>query len=129
MSPPNGWWAEVASDGCLAITIDLEIYPLDAASRCAYEFTDRAFVFISLSDDEKRVIARFRARDASNDLTSTIGEFSNRLLDHKLRLQIGSETRSIRELIVAQAFVEADLLDRDESNASFDADPRQIKTP
>jgi His-Xaa-Ser system protein HxsD len=128
-STSNGWWAEVASDGCLAVTIDLGVYPLDAVSRCVYEFTDRAFVFLTLSQNETQAVARFKAREPSDDLTSTIGEFSNRLLDHKLRLQIASETRAIRELIVAQAFVEADLLDREESNASFDSDPRKINTP
>jgi His-Xaa-Ser system protein HxsD len=111
------------------VTIDLRIYPLDAITRCVYEFIDRAFVFLTLSDNDAHVFARFKAREAPEALDSVVGEFSNRLLDHKLRIQIGSETRAIRELIVAQAFVEGDLLDRDESNATFAADPRGIKTP
>ena len=125
-SAGKGWWAETMSDGCESVTIDLRIYPLDAVTRCIYEFTDKAFVFLTMSDDEAHAIARFKSREASENLTSTIGEFSNRLLDYKLRLQIASETRPIRELIVAQAFVEADVLARDDSNSSFESDPRGI---
>jgi len=122
----NGWWAEPTTDGCESVRIDLRIYPLAAITRCIYEFTDRAFVFLSLSDDETHAIARFKGREPTQMLASLIGEFSNRLLDHALRLQIAAETRPIRDLIVAQAFVEADLLNRTESNASFESDPRGI---
>src|SRR5258708_979414 len=104
-------WAQATPDGCLTVAIDLGIYPLDAVSRCVYEFTDRAFVFLTRSDDQSCVVVRFQPR-SNDDLTTIIGEFSNRLLEHKLRLEIAQETRAIRELLVAQAFVEADFLDR-----------------
>jgi His-Xaa-Ser system protein HxsD len=40
-----------------------------------------------------------------------IGDFQNAILDFQLRIEIGRETGPIRELIVAKAFAEGDLLD------------------
>jgi His-Xaa-Ser system protein HxsD len=42
---------------------------------------------------------------------SIIGDFENALLDAQLRVEISRETSQIRELIVAKAFAEGDLLD------------------
>jgi hypothetical protein len=39
------------------------------------------------------------------------GEFENALLDHQLRFEIARETATLRELIVAKAFAEGDVLE------------------
>ena len=51
---------------------------------------------------------------------------SNELINQRIRLDIAAETKSIRELIVAQAFAEADLLDRSRSEGDYHDDPRGI---
>jgi hypothetical protein len=43
-----------------------------------------------------------------------------------VRLEIANETRAIRELIVAQAFTEADLIDRSGSEGSYIEDLRDV---
>jgi len=48
---------------------------------------------------------------SSTELEPLLGEFQNALLDFQLRVEIGRETKQIRELIVAKAFAEGDLLD------------------
>ena len=54
------------------------------------------------------------------------GEFSNELVNQKVRLDVAAETKAIRELIVAQAFAEADLLGGGDSEADYVTDPRGI---
>jgi His-Xaa-Ser system protein HxsD len=68
----------------------------------------------------------FTRKTPDCDLHSLAGEFSNELINQRVRLQIASETRAIRELIVAQAFAEADLLDRSLSESSYVDDPRGV---
>jgi His-Xaa-Ser system protein HxsD len=67
-------------------------------------------------------------KERGDDAAAIAGEFSNALLEQSLRSRIAEETRAIRELIVAQAFCEGDLLDRRDSEAEPDDDPRHINT-
>jgi His-Xaa-Ser system protein HxsD len=46
-------------------------------------------------------------------LTRIAGEFGNELISQRIRLDLAEETRPVRELIVAQAFAEADLSARE----------------
>jgi hypothetical protein len=45
------------------------------------------------------------------DTDHLAGSFLNDLIDQRLRIDIGEETRVIRELIVAQAFAAVDVMD------------------
>jgi hypothetical protein len=55
-----------------------------------------------------------------------VGEFSNELINQQVRRDVANETKAVRELIVAQAFAEADLIDKSECDASYIDDPRGI---
>jgi His-Xaa-Ser system protein HxsD len=88
--------------------IDLELYPADAIFRACYKFTDRCYIRLDRSD-ERTVMAELRARDDKVDIDVLLGEFANELIDQRLRLDIARETKAVRDLIVAQAFVEAEL--------------------
>jgi His-Xaa-Ser system protein HxsD len=85
-------------------------------------------LFLEPSDDPQNVRVRFASKSSDGALSITAAEFSNELVNQRVRLDIANETRSIRELIVAQAFAEADLLDRSDSEASYVDDPRGINT-
>jgi hypothetical protein len=50
-----------------------------------------------------------------------VGEFENALLDHQLRFEIARETATLRELIVAKAFAEGDVLE--DPPVGDDSDP------
>jgi len=99
------------------IRIDLAAYPLDIVLRTCHVFTARCHLFVRAIEDGAAIV------EMSDDLT---GEFKNALLDNQLRARIADETRTIRELLVAQAFCEADLLDRSEIESDESTDPRGI---
>ncbi len=106
------------------ITIDLAIYPLELVLRTCHAFTARCYVFPRI--DNGQVLVELVAHDERDALDALAGEFANALLDFRLRALIADETRTIRELLVAQAFCEADLLDRREVESDECDDLRGI---
>ncbi len=106
------------------ITVDLSIYPLDVVLRACHAFTARCGVFAHRAD-ESSVAIELRPHDP-NDPHDFTADFANALLDTHLRARIAEETRTIRELLVAQAFCEADLLDRRDSEGDEYEDIRGI---
>lgn len=126
MSSDQLSWAEYAQDGSLIISVNIELYSLGALFRTCYSFTDRCYLFLEQTDAPPIIKVRFAKKDPNCDLSAIVGEFSNELIDQKLRLDIAEETKAIRELIVAQAFTEADLLNRTASDADYNEDPRGI---
>lgn len=117
-------WVRPETNGH-SIRVDLAIYPLEVVLRACHVFTARFYVFAH-TVTEGTAIVDFALRDTNGSLPELIGEFSNALLDYQLRAQIASETQTIRELLVAQAFCEADLLDRRDVESDEYADPRGI---
>lgn len=109
----------------LSIVVDLTIYPLEVVLRTCHTFTGRCYVLARRSKGSS-VTVDFAARQPADSLRELAGEFSNALLDHHLRSIVAEETRAIRELLVAQAFCEADLLDRRDAGADERDDPRGI---
>lgn len=109
----------------MILEVDTTIYPLDVVQRAAHVFTARCFVLFRRLDSN-RMAVELEPRDDRDDVRTLSGEFANVLLDHTLRARIAAETSAIRELIVAQAFCEADLLDRRQMNANVEDDPRGI---
>jgi His-Xaa-Ser system protein HxsD len=108
----------------VSIAVDLSIYPLDVVLRACHAFTARCSVFArDAGDGQVSVELTPRNEQPAEDLA---GDFANALLDAHVRARIADETRVIRELLVAQAFCEADLLDRRESEGDEYDDPRGI---
>jgi His-Xaa-Ser system protein HxsD len=100
------------------MSVDLAVYPLAVVMRACHAFTARCHVSIRRVDAGTAIVEL-----SLNDIR---GEFSNALLDAHLRALIAAETKTIRELLVAQAFCEADLLDRREIESNEDDDPRGV---
>jgi His-Xaa-Ser system protein HxsD len=117
-------WVQSRAAG-VSICVELAVYPLDVVLRTCHIFTARCYVFAHDVHDGM-VVVDFASRDEKESLRELTGEFSNALLDQHLRAQIAAETRAIRELLVAQAFCEADLLDRREVESDEHADIRGI---
>jgi His-Xaa-Ser system protein HxsD len=107
----------------LKITVDLAIYPLEIVLRACHTFTASYFVRPHIVGNTQ-VVLDFTPREEGDSLGDLPGAFANALLDARLRATIAEETRTIRELLVAQAFCEADLLDRREIEADEYDDPR-----
>jgi His-Xaa-Ser system protein HxsD len=106
------------------IEVDLAIYPLETVLRACHRFTARYYITPRVNGGS--VIVAFSARDGGAVSDNLRGELANELLDAELRALIAAETKTIRELIVAQAFCEADLLDRRDVESDEWADPRGI---
>ena len=104
--------------------VDLSVHPLDVILRSRHAFTGSFSVFVRGAGDVQ-VDVELTPR-GENDDRDLAGDFSNALIDAHLRARIAEETRPIRELLVAQAFCEADLLDRRETDADEYEDPRGI---
>ena len=120
------FWIKASSDEQLSIYVDTAIYPLGAIFRACYVFTDRCYLFLSADSLGTVITVSFARKNQACELTAVAGEFGNELINQKLRMDIAAETRTVRELIVAQAFAEADVLDKEHIEASYLADPKGI---
>ncbi len=106
-------WARV-NKSSLELVVDRSLYTDAVIFRTCYLFTDRCYLFLCLTAPGEISVA-FRAKKAQPDLDSVAGEFGNELVNQKIRAELAEETKLIRELIVTQAFAEADL-DRDKDS-------------
>lgn len=119
-------WTKHVSDKTLTLEVDTAIYSLEALFRVCYAFTDRCYLFLEPATKDTSVVVRITGKKPDLGLDTVAGEFSNALIDERVRRDIATETMSIRELIVAQAFAEADILDRSFSESSYVEDPKGI---
>jgi His-Xaa-Ser system protein HxsD len=119
-------WTKHVSDKTLTLEVDTAIYSLEALFRVCYAFTDRCYLFLEPAAKDTSVVVRITGKKPDLDLDTLAGEFSNALIDERVRRDIATETMSIRELIVAQAFAEADIVDRSFSESSYVEDPKGI---
>jgi His-Xaa-Ser system protein HxsD len=125
-SPPPMPWVQDLTDDTLNVSINTEVYPLEVLFRTCYQFTDRCYLFLDPAESTPLIKVSFAKKVVDVDLARVAGEFCNELVNQRVRRDIAAETRPIRELIVAQAFAEADLLDRSASESDYCDDPKGI---
>jgi len=108
--PPLSTDATPPGQDCEVIRycVNTALYSKEALFRACYQFTDRCYLFLEESDNDA-ITVEFRKRSASTDLKDVIGAFANELINQRVRADLSRETQRIRELIVAQAFGDADL--------------------
>jgi His-Xaa-Ser system protein HxsD len=110
----------------VSIEVDTQLYALPAVMRAAYKFTGRYHVALRRPDDisEPNVTVTLTPKSSGGrvDERQLTGDFLNELLDQALRGHLEAEFGPVRELIVAQAFSDANLLDpaRDEGDYAED---------
>lgn len=96
--------------------VDTAIYSKSSLFRALYKFTDRAYIFLSRSDDDSNsIVVSITSKKNSDDPHQIIQEFGNELIDQGVREILEEEFGSLRDLIVAQAFSEGNLLDETSS--------------
>ena len=117
------------SNGRVAVEIDTSIYSVDAILRAIYKFTDRCYVLLHSDTAPHHCVVHLTAKSPSSELEQLVGEFGNELLDQQLRQRLEQQFGEIRSLIVAQAFAEGNLLDRDRDEGDYLLDPRGIGGP
>jgi His-Xaa-Ser system protein HxsD len=126
MSSPQLSWVQALADDSLVVAVNSDLYSREALFRVCYLFTDRCYLFLVQDENAPVIQVRFTRKGPDTDLNEMAGEFSNELINQKVRLDIAAETKAIRELIVAQAFAEADLLGGGHSEADYLDDPRGV---
>jgi len=107
----------------LLLLVDEEVYSREAVLRACYWFTDRCYLFVSRPSPQ-RLLVSIRAKPGGPSLDAVGGDFQNALLDHQVRQDIARETSRLRELIVAKAFAEGNLLD--DAPVGDDRDPVEV---
>ena len=107
----------------VCLIVDETVYSREAVLRACYWFTDRCYLFVSRSGPQ-RLRVSIRAKRGGPSLESVAGDFGNTLLDHQVRQEIERETSRLRELIVAKAFAEGNLLD--DRPVGDDRDPVEV---
>lgn len=96
--------------GSFKVIVDSSIYSRESLLRACYWFTDRAYLL--LTRHKTNFCVHFRSK--SDECVEIIsGEFVNALNESELRSVIASETGQLKQLIVAKAFSEANLLEDD----------------
>ena len=120
------FWVERRDDDSLSIGVDVAVYSLEALFRACYSFTDRCYLFLQPQANSSVISVRFVRKVAECDINALIGDFANELINQRVRRDIAAETQTVRDLIVAQAFTEADLLGQELTEASYLDDPKGI---
>jgi His-Xaa-Ser system protein HxsD len=115
----------VRSDSEISLFVDETIYNRIALLKTCYWFTDRCYIFIYRHDD-KNLGVRITGKFGGTGVDAIVGEFQNALLDHQLRFEIERETATLRELIVAKAFAEGNVLE--DPPVGDDKDPVELVT-
>lgn len=122
-------------DGALRVSLPIEVYGLPALFRACYKLTDQCFVYLSPQQNGSIEITFIAKTGQVTDTDQLAGNFLNDLIDQRLRVDIGEETRAIREMIVAQAFAAVDVIDdqgcrldqQGKSDAEAGGDPQGLK--
>ncbi len=117
-----------AFDDTGLIDLDASVYDLTSIFKTCYLFTDNCYLYLTRPSKEK-IVVRIKPKPESNrDIASVKGEFLNELINQRVRNVVNSETGKIRELLVAQAFSESNLLDSS-SGKDYLKDPLRITEP
>ncbi len=120
-------------DSELSIDVDLTLYPITAVMRAAYKFTGQYYVAIRRVPEhpEQRATVTLAPKEHSRsaDRRMLLGDFQNELIDQSLRDTLEAEFGPLRELIVAQAFADTNLLDPARDDGNYLSDPLGIGLP
>jgi His-Xaa-Ser system protein HxsD len=109
-----------------ALQVDTTLYDLDAVLRACYKYTDRCYLFLTREPESTHLVNVFFMSKSKMNLADVVGEFCNELVDQSLQLALSHEFGSIRDLVVAQAFSEGNLLDPQRDEGDYASDPLGI---
>ena len=98
-------------DGALRLFLSTDIYSVGAILRSCYWLTDRCYVHLAPTNNG-HIEATLIAKTGDESETSKVAwQFLNDLVDNQLRVSIQQETAAVRDMIVAQAFSDVDVID------------------
>ncbi|HLT38810.1 MAG TPA: His-Xaa-Ser system protein HxsD [Enhygromyxa sp.] len=131
---PEALVSAALTERSVSITLDAELYPLQAVYGASYVFLDRCYVFLD-RPEPGRLRATLSAKQAVEEpeaLRQLVGEFANELLSCAWRHQVTQDNRVAIETVTVQAIAGAmgepsldDLADFDFTDEALD-DPLGI---
>jgi His-Xaa-Ser system protein HxsD len=115
-------------DGTLVVRFDHAIYRPNSVKKAAYKYGGLFSVLVEQSGDSTIVSLKPTATCQNPD--EAAGQFCNEVLDQELREEIATETRGIRDLLLAHTFSKTSLIDSEMETADFEsvADSRTLGT-
>lgn len=95
----------------MVLSLDLKVYGLEAIKKAVYRFADRASILLS-HKSEAVIEAAFTFKEGVSQAQreAIVADFGNELMDQDLRAKISSETKDVRNLILAHAFSRSSLI-------------------
>jgi len=93
-----------------SLTVDLTVYSLDCIKRSAYRFTDRFAFDLKIDGNAALCTLSFDAKASDQVMDHIVASFQKELLDQDLRATIRTETKEVRNLILAHAFSRTGLI-------------------
>lgn len=91
----------------VVLEVDCQIYSREAVLRAGHVASAKCYVALKPAS-ENHILVELTPRDEVAVISDLVGAFWNDLLNQQVREDVERETRTIRELIVTQAFAEAD---------------------
>ncbi len=99
----------VAADtaaGAVHLTVDANVYPLDAVFAAAFTFMKRHWLFVDRPDGDHFKVTLSPKSDGE-DLGALVGDFANELLSCAYRHRLAKESRASVEAVTFQAMAGA----------------------
>jgi len=78
---------------------------------------------LARSSQPGRIAVTLGTKASGTEIDPLVGGFCNELVDQQLREHLAKEAGPIREMIVAQAFAEGNLLDENRDDGDYEQDP------
>lgn len=95
----------------IRLPVDATVYSVQAILRTAYWMTDSCYILVTRPAKGQYVVHFAPKAGIERSLESLAGEFSNALIDNQLRVELSEQSGKVRDLIVAKAFAEGNLLE------------------
>ena len=92
----------------IEISLDSNVYSLEAVKKCSYWYTDNYSVDIKQDDDQVILLLEPLNEDTEEDKDQIIKKLKNDLLDFQVRDIVTKETKNVRDLLIAKAFATTD---------------------
>ncbi len=97
----------ISDSGEITIDLDETIYSLEAVQNAVYVFTDRAYVRVERTENERLKVFMTIKAGPPSAAAALRGEFGNELIHQVLRQRVSASNQKIREFIVTKALVSA----------------------
>ena len=90
------------TSGWIKFEFDIEIYSKQAVKNACYDYSGNCF--FSIEQTDSRIVVKLKAQKELLPGQIDLNKFVNHVLDHQVRIDTEKEFKTIREMIVAQAF-------------------------